>query len=232
MGKSKRDGGLLGGLAAKIKLVLMLLAGGGAGLGGWELSDHPLVAKLIGLASEDMGDGEAVRDAIKQQVSDLLLSGSAKDPGVFEVKVNKVEIDPVGLPANKPLSLLTRVVRRSDDGGADLLIWTSKPFGERIVIPGQSELTASWSDQPFEVEWKPGDRLAIEVWNLKGFRPKKLFAVEADTTDEFPLKSGKAGGSGGTGNAVVIRSRRLRDLDSDDSNAPASTVAQRPRPRG
>lgn len=231
MGKAKSEKGFLGGLMSKIRLILMLLAGGGAGLGGWQLSEHPIIGKLIGLAQQDLGDGESVRDALQQQVSALLVSSSTKDPGVFEVKLNKVELDGVGLPSGKALSLLTRVVRRSNDGGSDLLIWTSKPYGERIVVPGQSELTASWSDQPFEVEWQPGDRLGIEVWNLKGLRPRKLFSVDADTTDEFPFKSGRVSSGG---NTIVIKSRRLRDLDSDEDggSGPDTSVATRPRPRG
>ena len=83
---------------------------------------------------------------------------------------------------------------------------------------GKDDLTATFVNRPFEIDWSPGDKVVVEVWDRKGIlfdrRESKMALPEPGL---FPLASGThaLGVSGRSGsqldselNRIVLQSQR------------------------
>ena len=107
-------------------------------------------------------------------------------------------------------------------------LWDTVPFGERLAVAGKDELIAEWDHRPFQVEWSPGDRLTVEVYDRRAglFAQPKRFVLATPEPEprEFPLKPGtfplqpeapKPDPRVDPRNvSIVLESRRVGDLGS------------------
>ena len=69
-------------------------------------------------------------------------------------------------------------------------------------------MTAAFVNRPFEIDWSPGDRVVVEVWDRKGIlferRELKMALPEPGV---FPLASGT--------HALEVSGRNGSELDSE-----------------
>jgi hypothetical protein len=173
-------------------LVLALIGSGGVGLGGWQLRDHPMlqqVIQIVGIDTTKNVTGEGLKDRLIEGLAEAVESRSLNSPGVFRVQVSDLQVDSALFSKRQPVELHVRVLRLRA-GEDEKVVWSSKPFGSDRLTAGESEITSSWEEHPFEVSWKSGDQYQIEVWNVQGRRPEQLFSMITTSLDEFPLKSG------------------------------------------
>jgi hypothetical protein len=220
---------------------LLFLSGGSAGLGGWVLKDHPRVQAIWTLvtgkpADEIPGalDGSLVADAI----SALKAHEDFRQPGTYRVAIKRVELDPALFRAGHTVDIQTSV-HRVDAQGRDVTVWDSRTYGERLAVVGKDELSAGWANRPFDVEWKPGDRLVLEVSDRKTglFAEPRRFTLAGPlpAAREFPLKSGdyplataprqRPGPAGDAHEShVVLQSQRAGDIGHQRH----TDVAERP----
>ena len=176
---------------------LMLVTGGGAGIGGFVFKDHPIVQAVWTLVTGKppvMGTGPERDGSLTSAVADLLEpSDSFREPGTYQVTIRQVHLDPNLFKAGHTLDIQAKVLKRDGQGRISTL-WETGPFGERLAVAGKDELIAEWDHRPFQVEWSPGDRLTVEVYDRRpGFlaQPKRFFLAPADPEPrEFPLKPG------------------------------------------
>jgi len=185
-------------LFKRLTYLLLLATGGGAGVGGYALKDHPTVQAIWTLvmgkpAGDDSRalDGSLVSDAI-----DALKPKTHDDfrrAGIYQVTIKKVELDPTLFKAGRTVDIQARVHKR-DARGRDTTLWDSKSYGERLAVVGKDELSAGWPNRPFQVEWTPGEQLVLEVSDCKtGWfaEPKRFTLASSDpAAGEFPLKTG------------------------------------------
>jgi hypothetical protein len=172
----------------------MLISGGGAGVGGWALRDHPILQAVLGRVVPTSEDGSIDRAELKEKlasvVSEALKRDDGKKPGVYRVKIAEVQVDPGLFKEGRTVDLQARV-RRRDASGKEMTVWESRPYGENLGQVGRDELAATWSHRPFEIEWAPGDTVFVEVWDRRsGFFDRKALVTTAPSTDVFPLASG------------------------------------------
>ncbi len=140
--------------------------------------------------------------------------------GVYKVKVMKVALDPQEFKDGEKIDLQV-YVKRVDAEGKEHKVWDSEQWGERIGTVGQVELTAQWSDRPFECTWQPGDKLVVEVWDRRGGDTKVAEWTSDPEGKEFPLKGVRTvspfkGGKTvesrkGATNQVVFEAERIGD---------------------
>jgi hypothetical protein len=58
-------------------------------------------------------------------------------------------------------------------------------------VAGRDDLTATWVNRPFEIEWSPGDQIVVDVWDRKsGFFDQKQLRMALPEPGIFPLASG------------------------------------------
>ena len=86
---------------------------------------------------------------------------------------------------------------------------------------GKDELTAAFVNRPFEIEWDPGDRIVVDVWDRKGgFFDRRELKMALPEPGVFPLASGthalEVKGSDGTKldsavNRIVFQTVRVGD---------------------
>ncbi|MDG3006753.1 hypothetical protein [Paludisphaera mucosa] len=224
--------------------VVMIMSGGGAGIGGWLCKDHPqlqpLVSLFLGKPGEAGGEVPQIKSALKTVIAGAL-SASASGPGVYKVTIDTVQLDPKAFTPGRTVDVQARV-RKIDAGGSESVVWESKPFGENLAVVGRDELSAHWSNRPFEVEWRAGDRFMVEVWDRKaGLFSAQTFRMARRDVDVFPLATGEFAlepegrvqpGTDPSRNRVVLASRRtgdsaVRPAQPPRGDAPAE-VAERP----
>ncbi len=183
-------------LFKRLIYLVMLLSGGGAGFGGWAFKDHPQVQAVwnlvIGQAEDGNGpklDGSLVSNVIEK----LAPSDQFSRPGIYQVIIPKVQLDPVLFKAGHTVDIQAKVTKL-DPRGRDRTLWESKAYGERLAVAGKDDLTAGWPHRPFQVEWNPGDQIVVEVFDRKTalfMEPKRFVLAPADSAPrEFPLKTG------------------------------------------
>jgi hypothetical protein len=173
-----------------VRYLVIVLTGGGLGVGGWHVSENTFLGRLLGFARQEIARGDAP-EAVKDGLGKVLAAtGSFKESGTYEVRFAQVSLDDGLFPRGQAINILVRVLKLGDDD-KETLVWTSRSYGDRIAVPGKDELTFRWPDQPFEVDWRPGDRFVVEVWNHKTLRSRKVLEYDAGTDDEFPLRTGK-----------------------------------------
>jgi hypothetical protein len=172
-------------------LLLIVLTGG---LGGMEMSDYPILSRVVKYLQSDSTEAiadDALRSGIVTQIERV--AAKKLDPyareGTFDVKVERVSLSDVEYEAGRTIDLQVRVARVRG-GRADAIVWDSRKLGPNKRVVGQDELTVGWAEKPFRVDWKPGDRYLLEVWDCSGrLKYTKLFVLDrTGRSDEFPLR--------------------------------------------
>jgi hypothetical protein len=228
-------------LFKRLFYLLMVCCGGGAGVGGWAFKDHPRVQALWTLvtgkpvdAGADAPEGD---DSLVSQVVDALKPrDDFRKPGLYQVTINKVELDPVLFKPGHTVDIQARV-HTVDAHGQHTILWDSRSYGERLAVVGKDTLTAGWPNRPFPLEWTPGRQFTLEVYDRKTvvFLPPKWFALASSyrAVSEFPFKTGdwplepgqRSDPAADPGSShVVLKSERLGDAGQPD---PAG-LAERP----
>ncbi len=221
--------------------MLMLVSGGGAGVGGWMFKDHPKVQALLALVTgtpiADQG-GKDSADPVAEVVDLLEPAESFSQPGTYRVTIRQVHLDPNLFQAGHTVDIQAKVLRRDSQGHVTTL-WDTVSYGERLAVAGRDDLIAEWDHRPFEVQWRPGDRLTVEVYDRRaGFfaQPKRFFLADPESASrEFPLRPGtfplQPDGSKADSrvdprnDSIVLESRRVGDLNSPSGDRTASQDA-------
>jgi hypothetical protein len=220
-------------LFRRLVYFLMLLTGGGAGVGGWVFKDHPMVQAVWTLVTGKPpanGRGPDLDRSMTNAVVDLLQpSDSFREPGTYQVTIRQVHLDPNLFTAGHTVDIQAKVLKR-DGQGRITTLWETDPFGERLAVAGKDELIAEWDHRPFQVEWSPGDRLTVEVYDRRAglfAQPKRFFLAPSDAEPrEFPLKPGTFPLEAQTQKPdprvdprnlnIVLQSQRVGDLRGQD----------------
>lgn len=223
-------------LFRRIAYFLMLVSGGGAGVGGWLLKDHPRVQALLAIVTgkplANQGGPDSA-DPVAEVVDLLEPAASFSEPGTYRVKIRQVHLDPNLFQAGHTVDIQAKVLRR-DEQGRTTTVWDTVAYGERLAVAGRDELIAGWDHRPFEVAWNPGERLTVEVYDRRTglfAQPKRFFLADPEPTPrEFPLRPGtfplqpeaaKEDPRVDPRNvSIILESRRVGDL-----NAPAGDRA-------
>jgi hypothetical protein len=230
-----------------IYFLVMVTSGGGAGVGGWLCKDHPqiqpILAMLLGPAGEEGADGDLppVKAAIKRAVVGAI-SARESGPGVYRVKLDRVQLDPKSFPPGRTVDVQARVVRIGADD-VETVVWESRTFGAKLAVVGRDDLSASWSNRPFEVEWRRGDRFMVEAYDGRaGLFSSRTFRMARRDTDGFPLASGEFAlepegrirpGTDPSRNLVVLASSRTGDSAArDGEESPRNASPRTPTRRG
>jgi hypothetical protein len=183
-------------LFRRLAYLLMLVSGGGAGVGGWMFKDHPRVQALLAMVTgkplDDRGDKD-LEDPVAAVVDLIKPVDSFRQPGTYQVTIRQVHLDPNLFKAGHTVDIQAKVLRQ-DGQGRSTTLWDTVSFGERLAVAGRDELIAEWDHRPFQVQWSPGDRLTVEVYDRRAglFAQPKRFVLAAPDPEprEFPLKPG------------------------------------------
>ncbi|WZO98734.1 hypothetical protein EP7_000322 [Isosphaeraceae bacterium EP7] len=211
-----------------IRYTIMLLFGGGTGLGGWQLKDHPLIQGLYTQAFEpEAGGGPLSRVEKIRKVADVIKTLDAYiEPGDFEVRVAKIRLEPGTFKHGQKVDLQVRLIKR-DAEHVHTTVWDSQGLGENRLVVGRAQIETGW-DEPVRVGWKPGDVFVLEVWDRGRIFDKKLFEWASVGGRVFPLRSGsyalahvEHGGDAPAleGNELVLESK------PEAASVPSSRVA-------
>ncbi|MGP0067648.1 MAG: hypothetical protein ACLQGP_29140 [Isosphaeraceae bacterium] len=183
-------------LFRRMLYLIMVVSGGSS---GWLVKDYPGVQAVWSLVTgKPVPTGStAVKDAegvLAAKVSDLLNSTDQFDqPGTYQVTIPKVHLDSHLFKVGHTVDIQARVLK-VEPNGRPTTLWETKPYGERLAVAGKDDLIAGWPQRPFQVDWNPGDRLMVEVYDrrtLPFFDPKKFTLAPSDPEPrEFPLKPG------------------------------------------
>ena len=193
-----------------IYFVVMLVTGGGAGVGGWTFKDHPRMQALLGMVmgkAEEVGaDGSDLKSKLNSAVAGVL-QDDPRQPGLYKVKITEIQLDPKLFKMGHTVDMQARVLE-VDGQGSETVVWESKTYGENLAVAGKDELTAAFVNRPFEIDWSPGDKVIVEVWDRKGIlferRELKMALPEPGV---FPLASGT--------HALEVSGRSGSELDSE-----------------
>ena len=227
-----------------IYFVVMLVTGGGAGVGGWALKDHPRIQALIGMvtgkAEEPGADGSDLKSKLTSAVAGVL-QDDPRQPGLYKVKITEIQLDPKLFKMGHTVDMQARVLD-VDGQGRETVVWESKTYGENLAVAGKDELTAAFVNRPFEIDWSPGDKVVVEVWDRKGilFERREL-KMALPKPGVFPLASGthalEVSGRSGSEldselNRIVLQSQRVGDSQARRGGEPRTDdprrVAERP----
>ena len=193
--------------------VLMIMTGGTAGIGGWCFKDYPelqpILALFLGGPGDQAGNGEARPGKLAAAKAVLVdvFSRTPNQPGVYTVRINEVRLDPAQFTKGHTVDIQARV-RQVDDQGRESTVWESKTYGENLAVVGRDELSARWSNRPFEIDWRSGDQVIVEVWDRRaGLFSSTRFNMARPAPDAFPLASGT--------HALEVASRGRSAAESD-----------------
>ncbi|MGO9467088.1 MAG: hypothetical protein ACLQIB_24375 [Isosphaeraceae bacterium] len=180
-------------------MYLIVLISGGGGVGSYLFKDHPAMQAVwtavtgqpADLAAKDLDD--TLKAAVGEVAGVIKPVNSFGQPGTYQVTISQVHLDPTLFRPGQTVDIQARVLR-VDPQGTDTLLWESKRFGERLAVAGKDELAAGWPDRPFQVAWKPGQQIVVEVFDRKPklfVEPRRFLFTAADVKlAEFPLKPG------------------------------------------
>lgn len=227
-----------------IYFVVMLVTGGGAGVGGWAFKDHPRMQALLGMvmgkAEESAADGGDLKTTLVSAVAGVL-KDDPRQPGVYKVKIAEIQLDPKLFKTGHTVDIQARVLK-FDGQGQEVVVWESKTYGENLALAGKDDLTAAFLNRPFEIDWSPGDKVVVEVWDRKGVLfDRKELKMALSEPGVFPLGSGThalaVSGRSGSGldselNRIVLQSQRVGDSQArrggDSRPDDPKQVAERP----
>lgn len=208
-------------LKQKLMALVMLLTGG-AGIGGWQLKDYPLVKGLISrVTGEEVSGDTTLKDVARTGVSRLVETKlDSKRPGVFEVSIDELSLDPAAFKPGQKIDIQARV-RSTNSEGIERIVWDSADLGSQRAVVGRDELTASWANRPFQLDWAPGESVVVEVYGKQLLSDRVLFQTSVEDSSSFPLRSGKrslismtggrksAGGEPESESRIVLSSKRV-----------------------
>lgn len=191
--------------------LIMIMTGGTAGVGGWCFKDYPELQPIISLffGSSTGEDGEVRPGKIAAAKAVLVdvFSKTPNQPGIYTVRINEVRLDPAQFSPGHTVDIQARV-RKIDERGREATIWESKIYGENLAVVGRDELSAQWSNRPFEIDWHAGDQVSVEVWDRRaGLFNSTNFKMARPAPDSFPLASGT--------HALEVASRSRSAAESD-----------------
>ncbi len=193
-----------------IYFVVMLVTGGGAGVGGWAFKDHPRIQALIsmvaGKAEESASDGTDLKSKLTSVVAGVLQE-DPRQPGRYKVKISEIQLDPKLFKTGHTVDIQARVLK-IDDQRNETVVWESKTYGENLAVVGKDDLTAAFVNRPFEIDWAPGDKVVVEVWDRKGILfDRRDLKMSLSEPGVFPLASGT--------HALAVSGRSGSELDSE-----------------
>jgi hypothetical protein len=217
-------------------LVVMVLTGGGAGIGGWALKDHPVLQAILGrvlpTTQEGAIDQAELKDKLASVVSGALKLEDAKSPGVYRVKVTEVRLDPKLFKEGHTVDIQARI-RKRDGAGKEINIWESRPYGENLGLVGHDDLSATWANRPFEIDWTTSDTVFVEIWDREsGLFAKKELKMSPAESGVFPLASGSHALSLSGANLdiaqskIVFESQRIGDSHNGSDRYSKAEVAR------
>ncbi len=201
--------------------------------------DHPKVqalwALVTGKPSPD-GPDRNLENPLATVVNLLEPAESFSQPGTYQVTIRQVHLDPNLFRAGRTVDIQAKVLR-SDDQGHATTLWDTGQFGEQLAVAGKDELIAEWDHRPFQVQWSPGDRLTVEVYDRRAglfAQPKRFVLAGADSEPrEFPLKPGTFPLQAESAKpdprvdprnvSIVLQSRRVGDLGTSHREGPSPT---------
>jgi hypothetical protein len=227
-----------------IYFVVMLVTGGGAGVGGWAFKDHPGIQALIGMVMGKAEDSVADRSDLKSKLTSVVagvLQDDPRQPGLYKVKITEIQLDPKLFKTGHTVDIQARVAKIDGQGG-ETVVWESKSYGENLAVAGKDELSAAFVNRPFEIDWSPGEKVVVDVWDRKGILfDRKELKMALPEPGVFPLASGThalgVSGRGGSEldselNRIVLQSQRVGDSQSrrggDSRTDDPRQVAERP----
>ena len=183
-------------LFKRLIYLIMVVSGGSS---GWLVKDYPSVQAILSFfAGKPVPGNLTVREEAEKvlagKVTDLFKPTDHFDePGTYQVTIPKVHLDSHLFKVGHTVDIQARVVK-VDSQGRPITLWETKAYGERLAVAGKDELSAGWPQRPFQVEWNPGERLVIEVYDRRTglfVDPKKFILSCSDQVPrEFPLKPG------------------------------------------
>jgi hypothetical protein len=226
-----------------IYVVVMLVTGGGAGVGGWAFKDHPRILALINTVAgkaEESSDGTDLKSKLTSVVAGVLQDDS-RQPGRYKVKINEIRLDPKLFKTGRTVDIQARVLK-IDGQGSEALVWESKTYGENLAVVGRDELTAAFVNRPFEIDWAPGDKVVLEVWDRRGILfDRRELKMALSEPGVFPLATGThalaISGRDGSAqdselNRIVLQSQRVGESQvhrgANSRSNDSDQVAERP----
>lgn len=189
----------------------MIMTGGTAGVGGWCFKDYPelqpILALFLGSSDDQDGDPHTGKIAAAKAILVDVFSRTPNQPGIYTVRIDEVRLDPAQFTKGHTVDIQARV-RQIDDQGNESTVWESRIFGENLAKVGRDELSARWSNRPFEIDWRSGDQVIVEVWDRRAglFSPTRFNMARPDP-GSFPLASGTR--------ALEVASRSRSAVESD-----------------
>ncbi len=195
-----------------IYLVAMLITGGGAGMSGWVFKDYPLMRALWNVSSGKAPDavadprGDDLKSKLASAVAGVL-GDDPRQPGTYKVTISEIQLDPKLFKPGRTVDIQARVLKIVGEG-TQTVVWESKNYGENLAVVGRDDLTAAFVNRPFEIDWSPGEKIMVEVWDRKGilFERRELKMALAEP-GLFPLASGT--------HALAVAGRNGSELDSE-----------------
>ena len=193
--------------------LLMIMTGGTAGVGGWCFKDYPelqpILALFLGRVDDQVQVDEPRPGGLAKAKAVLVdvFSRIPNRPGVYTVRIDEVRLDPAQFTKGHTVDIQARV-RQVDEQGRESIVWESKTYGENLAMVGRDELSANWSNRPFEIDWRAGDQVIVEVWDRRAglFSPTR-FTMARPGPNAFPLASGT--------HALEVASRSRSAAESD-----------------
>ncbi len=179
-------------LYKRIKYMLFAsLLSSGVGYGGYQLKDYPIIAQILSLVSGDskLGDGNLAQALVAGLGNAEKKLKEFSQEGAFDVTLKEISIDPA-VVSNENSPELRAVIVRYDDSGERQVVWQSKNATIQRPDGDKGALLAQFEDPPFEIRWRPGDRLVVEVWQKRLLRGVKLFERADASAEKFPLSPG------------------------------------------
>lgn len=162
--KNKKKGGSKG---ATLLFVILLLAVGVIAA-GWFKPDLPVIGPLV---SGFFEKGAA---------------GLNKD-GVYTVQIDQLVLDEQEFDTGENLDIQV-IIKRVNKEGKEETVWDSRRHGANKRKVGTDTLNFTFSATPFEIAWRSGDQLTVEVWDYAGIGSSREAWFRTSATDkEFKL---------------------------------------------
>ena len=172
----------------RLAYIGLVLTSGSGGFGGYMLKDHPVLADMIQTVLGTMANGGDPADVnLAGQLKQVLAKTTAfQKAGTFAVTVSSIGIGALDVSRAPRVEVSVRTV---DPRGVEAEIWggDARPASRD---PVDGNWSVNWADESFEVDWAPGQRIAVAVTAWTGLRRStKLYMVNGHGPG-FPLRPG------------------------------------------